>query len=312
MRRNLLWGIVPVLVAAFWLLRGGLPPGLEDLVTRAWPALLVLAGLSLLLRGRVPLADLAAVALSVGLVAGLAFTAYSSRASQQRDDQQLPIQQDISAGITLLAVNVTTLNTQVEVIGTGADGVISGQFTGSSQHTLTLDFVEREDGIAEFTVTESDSGQFPLLEAVGRGTLRLELPPDVALVVAFNGREGNATFNLNTLALERLSIDLQRGDALITLPAYAPVSPNPQESPGQFIVREGNITVFLPENVAARLELNRAGNNIRPQFDERYILIDDGADGTLEKRNAGDDDIPLYYEITAPRGVIGLEISGEA
>ncbi|GAB4523549.1 MAG: hypothetical protein OHK0046_37360 [Anaerolineae bacterium] len=302
----MLWGVLLMAVAALMLLRGTLPDGLGDIATRAWPALLVMIGLAFLLRGRVPLSDSLALVLSVALVGGVAFAAYSTRAAQQRDDQQLTISQEIDNAVTLLAVNVNTLNTDVEIISTPEDAIIGGQFVGSTESDIQIDYIERDDGGAEFTLTETQSEQFPMLDAVGRGTLRLELPRDVAVVIAFRGEDGDATLNLSDLNVERLGFTLASGDALITFPEYEPRSPNALEEPGQLVVENGDIVLFVPETAAARLELNRGST--RPEFDDSYVLIDDGADGTLEKRTINDDDIPLYYEVTAPRGVIELQV----
>jgi hypothetical protein len=130
------------------------------------------------------------------------------------------------------------------------------------------------------------------------------------VAIALTGNDGLMTFNLSDLLLERLSLDVGRGDAVITLPDYAPRSPTVREEPGTLTVRDGNITIVIPSTVAVRMELNRGGNDTRPQFDPSYILIDDGADGTLEKRVVGDNDTPLFYEVTAPRGLIRLEVGG--
>lgn len=286
-----------------------LPNGLEDLMTRAWPAILIILGLSFLLRGRVAISGLISIVVSLGLVAGVALVAYSSRATQFRDDQQLTISQPIEDDITLLAVNVDTLSTDVEILAGTQNDVITGEFVGSAESDIILTYEAFADGRAEFTLLEQQSGQFPMLEAVGRGTLRLELPPQIGLAIAFTGQEAETTFNLNDTELERLSFTLESGDVLVTLPDHEPRSPNAQDDPGELVVENGDIVIIVPEGVAARLELNRGGNNIRPIFDERYILIDDGADGTIEKRDVDEGDVPLFYEITAPGGQITLQVS---
>lgn len=310
-RTNLLWGVVVLVAAVIVLLRtlAVLPDGLNDVLGRSWPVLLVLAGLSVLLPGRVPMGRLAALVLSLVLVGVVTSLAYSTRADQQRDDQVQAIDQAISAEVSLLAVNVNVATTDIELLSGAQAGRITGTFTGSLESAISIDYTEGA-GVAEFTLRETKPDGIPPLEAVGRGYLRLELPPGLAVAVAAAGDEGAATFNMSDLELERLTLELGEGDALVTLPAYQPLSPTAAEQPGRLTTNNGNVTVFVPENVAARLELNRGGNNIRPQFDPDYILIDDGADGTLEKRAVGPDDITLLYEVTAPRGLIRLEVSG--
>jgi hypothetical protein len=314
-RTSVLWGVILAAVALVLLLRAleVFPAGMQDILARSWPALLMLAGLALLLPGRVPLGGLAALVLSVVLVGGVVTVAYSTRAGQFRDDQQQPLSQPVGAAITLVAVNVDLLTTDIELQRASGDGrEIGGQFTGSLGSEIVIEYEERSDGIGEFSLREARPDQFPGLEAVGRGRLLLELPGDVAAVVVFRGEDGTATFNMSDLRLERISVELERGDVLITLPEYQPLSPTAVDEPGQIATREGNVTLFLPRRLAARLELNRGGNDIRPLFDPSYILIDDGADGTLEKRAIGPEDIEVFYEITAPRGQIRLEVSPDA
>jgi hypothetical protein len=313
-RRNLLWGFTLIGVAVIVLLGAldALPEGLHDVLSRAWPALLVLAGLSILLPGRVPMGGILTPVLCILLVAGVAVVAYSTRAGQQRSDQQQLITQILSEQVNLLAVNISLLTSDIDLVrGTGDTARISGEFTGSMGSAITIDYTEHDGGIAEFTLREDRAEQIPRLDEIGRGALRLELPADVAVVVAFSGEQGSATFNMSDLRLERLNLNLRQGDAVVTLPAYQPLSPTAIEEPGDLTVANGSITIFVPATVSARLELDRGGNDIRPQFDPTYILIDDGADGTLEKRVTGEDDIPLYYEVTAPRGLIRLEVSPE-
>jgi hypothetical protein len=314
-RTSVLWGVILAAMALVLLLRAleVFPAGMQDILARSWPVLLVLAGLALLLPGRVPLGGLAALALSVALVGGVVTVAYSTRAGQFRDDQQQPLSQPVGAAITLVAVNIDLLATDIELQRAAGDGrEIGGQFTGSLGSEIVIEYEERADGIGEFTLREEQPDQFPGLEAVGRGRLLLELPADVAVALALRGEDGTATFNMSDLRLERFSAELERGDVLITLPEYQPLSPTAIDEPGQIATREGNVTLFVPRRLAARLELNRGGNDIRPLFDPSYILIDDGADGTLEKRAIGADDIEVYYEITAPRGQIRLEVSPDA
>jgi hypothetical protein len=310
-RMSALVGMAAVLVAVVLLLRvlGAVPDGLYDVLTRAWPALLILLGLGLLLPERLPLASVIVLGLSGALVAGVAFAAYTSRAGQSRDDQRLAVDQVISDEITLLVINVNTLETDVEVF-TSTGGRISGEFVGGQASEISQNYFETDDARAEFTLTEAKPDQLPRLEAVGRAALRLEIPETVAVALVLDGQDGLMTLNLSTLALERLVLDLNRGDALVTLPAYQPLAANAPEQPGLLTVRSGDLTVIVPPAVAMRMELDRGGNNIRPEFDDRYILIDDGADGTLEKRATTPDEIPLTYEVTAPRGLIRLQVAG--
>ncbi len=308
-RTNLLWGVILLALAVVILLRAFavIPDGIYDLIVRAWPVLLVLGGLSVFLRDRVPLGSLIALVVSVVLVGGLTAMAFSTRANQERSDYVETIMQPISGDVTLLEVSIETLATTVDVEILPlpiAEVAVSGEFSGSTESKIQIEYSEQE-GRALFHLTEIQSREFPMLETVGRGRLKLALPPDLPLDVAFSGGDGDARFDMSELALERLNITLGKGDALVTLPEYVPLSPNVSQQPGNLRVREGNITIFVPETVSPHFELDRGGSGIEPQFDPllyNYLVGD-----VLEARNYDDAEIKPRYLITVPRGLIRIQ-----
>ncbi len=306
-RTNLLWGLVLVAISLVLALRalGQIPDGIYDLLARAWPALLVLGGLAVLLRDRVPFGSGVALLVTVALVGGLALFAFSSRAAQERSDYQQEINQSVGGEISLLEVSVETLGTDVEVAqALDERPAITGLFTGSTESMVQVDYQESE-GRAVFRLVETRPNPFPLLEAVGRGRLRLELPANLPLDMAFHGMDGAVTLNLGGLSLERLNIALEVGDALVTFPSYEPLSPTVAEQPGNLVVNSGDITVVVPSDVSARLELNRSGSGIEPQFDAatyNYLVGD-----VLEAKNYENAAMRLRYVVTAPRGRIRVE-----
>jgi hypothetical protein len=303
-RTNLLWGLALLAVAVVVTLKALdiIPASIFDLLARAWPALLVLAGLSIILRTRVPLGSLLALIVTVALAGGVTAYAFSARATQQREDYQEPVLQNIGPNVTLLRVQIRTLATDVELLRrVGADRVVSGQFTGSPESKVEVTYNET-DVAAELIVTEQQVNQFPMLETMGRGVLRLELPPDLPVDIELLGTDGAVTLNMNGLAVERMNLDLQRGNALVTLPVYDPLGSGPGDSLGTLAVREGDITLFIDPQVAARLELNRSGSGINPVFDANiynYLVGD-----VLEARSIETAEIVMRYTITAPRGLI--------
>ncbi len=309
-RTNFFFGLV-LLAAAIIFLLGALdviPPGIADLINRSWPVVLVLFGLGIFLRDRVRLGGLIALVVGGLLVGGLATTAFSSRATGLRTDYTAPINQPVTNGINLLRVSVQTLSTDVEIVRSLDARIISGEFVGSSESLLTTTYVENDDSTANLTIAETQPNQFPLLERMGRGRFTLELPADVAVDVDFRGGEGILTLNMSGLALERLNLDLAKGDALVTIPAYQPLSGGIDATIGTFVVRDGDINVFVPPTVGARFELNRGGSGLQPIFDtldSNYLVGD-----ILEARTFDTAEIKLRYAITAPRGQITIESTG--
>lgn len=304
-----LLGLILLLLAGVLVARGLgiIPEGLIDLIVRSWPALLILAGLAGLLRGRIPFSGLVALVASLALVAVVAATSFSSRAGQQRDDNRQPIAQALDADVTLLRVRVETLATEVEILGAlTREGGVAGEFVGSAENQMLVNYEASPDGSATLTVRETQSSAFPRLETIGRGALRLELPPEVLLDVEFVGQDGTVILNMDGLSLERLNVNAARGDVLLTLPDHKPVLSTSGEGQGAINARSGAVTLFIPASVAARLELNREGSGIEPQYDPNvynYLVGD-----VLEARGIESAETVVRYTITAPRGRIRVEV----
>ncbi len=306
-RRNLLWGGIALAVSLAVLANSleVIPAGLYDILVRSLPALLILFGLSVLLRKRVPLADLAALLLTGLVVAAIAATAFTTRATQQRSDHVETIRQAVGADVTLLALSLDVLATDVEIrLIPSVSASIAGEFVGSLESMLNVVYTEEAQGRAVLTITETRPNPFPNLEAVGRGELALELPSELAVDLVVNGQQGLATLDLTGIALERLTLNWQQGDAVVTLPEYQPRSPNAEEQPGQLNVRDGDLSVLIPDAVGASFRIVR-GSGVEPVFDETVYFRPFG--DTLETRGFQDFDITIRYQLDVPSGSIRVE-----
>ena len=199
-----------------------------------------------------------------------------------------------------------TLSTDVDVLGTLTSDV-SGEFVGSSDNRIELSYTEGSDSSATLTLHEvRESGDFPMLATMGRGKLHLELPPNVPLDVEFVGQDGNAVLNMGGTALERLNVTSVHGDVLVTVPEYQPLLSQAQDTLGTITVSDGNLAMFIPTAVGARLELDRAGSGIQPQYDSNvynYLVGD-----ILEARNINTAQIVVHYTLRVPHGRIRVEV----
>lgn len=302
-----LLGLVALAVAVYALVSalGVVPFGVQDLIGRAWPALLVLAGLAILLRGRVPVSGLVAVAVTALVTGGIGLAAFQGRAGQPSDAQRIPIEQAIAPDLALLRVRLNLLASDVQVLSGLTPESVKGQFRGSLASQITFSYEEAADRSATLLLTESRSEGLPALDQLGRGVLELELPPDIPLDIEFVGADGDATLNLNDVALERLNVRVSGGDLILTLPTHQPVLVPAGESNGTLTASTGSITLFVPQSVAARLELNRGGSGIEPQFDAaqyNYLVGD-----VLESRTIDTAPFALSYVLNVPRGLIRVE-----
>jgi hypothetical protein len=310
-RTNPLWGLMILALAGLWLARslGYIPDGVFDSLLRAWPALLVLAGLSFIMRNRIPLGGLIALVASAILVFGVASAAFNTRATQQRTDFRQPIEQTLPADLTLLRLRVEGQATDVEFLRTlDTTPRVTGEFIGSSESRVEILFETAADNSGTLTLREAQADVFPSLEAVGRGTMRLELPNNLPLDIDFVGGDGDVTLNLSGLLLERLNVSIGRGDLLVTLPEYRPLFSEPGAQVGTLTTRNGDLALFVPPAVSARLELNRENSGIAPEYNPtvyNYLVGD-----VLEARTIETAPIVVGYVLNVPRGLIRVETAG--
>ncbi|QPC84507.1 PspC domain-containing protein [Phototrophicus methaneseepsis] len=314
MRRSIILGLVALAVPVIALLTqlDTLPIGLTDLILRAWPVVLVIVGLLLLLRPRVPQGGIIALAVSGVLVAGIAAFAFSSRVDEQRTENTVTLAEDVSEGISTIQVDITTLDTDVQVVGrTDNEPTVEAAFVGTTASTVTVSYLE-ENNIGTFTINETQANAFPQLNEVGRSELQIMLPADVAIAVTLIGEDGTVNFDAATLNLERLKMTLQQGDAIVTLPEYQPRSPSVVEDPGELRVNNGELRVRVPAAVGGRFVLNQASNrqpSLGQDYDDLiYALELRVNEWVLIARNYDDSAIQVTYNIFVPNGRMRLDV----
>jgi hypothetical protein len=290
------------------------PGGLADILRRALPAVLIALGIGTFLRGRVPFSSIVALAITAFLVVNIAVVGFSSRSGQQRDDQRVPLDQQIDESVTLLTIDVGVLSTDIEIaLDTSAGRLVRGEFTGSRESEFTVDYVDDGTGHATLTLREIQPNPFPNLVDIGRGGLTLAIPAGVGIDLALSGQQGRATLNLDQADLERLNINLTRGDATVTLPDYQPRSPtqvateNPNLPPllGTLQVLDGSLTIAVPDGVGARFELNLFDSGVEREFDPT-IFNELRQPPAIESRNIDTAAVKLRYAIVVPRGQIRI------
>jgi phage shock protein PspC (stress-responsive transcriptional regulator) len=313
-RGNMVWGLVAVAIPVIGLLDawGVLPLGLMDLLIRALGGVLVFAGLSIFLRDRVRFGTVLALLLTVGLVGALAVFAFSSRTTQQRTENQIINTYRVAETITTLQVNLTSLDTDVQVFS-GAPNTREIVFTFLGSPSAQVAQSYSEDGeIATFTLTEQRPQGLPRLDSVGRGTLSVEIPPQLAVAIAFMGSQGDVNFDLDALNLERLNMELLQGDAIVSLPNYQPLSPSVAQNPGVLNVLNGNLRVVIAPDVGGKFLLNKSSNT-RPQFDDiLYALEDNLSEWLLTSRQYDSATVKILVVVNVPLGQIRLDTQAES
>jgi len=306
---NVLIALV-LMAVPFLLLLGAydiLPSGLFDLIGRALPGVLIFLGLALLLRGRVPYASPIALFATVVIIGALATTAITSRTNRLLDTPPVTVVQDVSPNVTTLQLNVESLTTDVR-FEAGAPGVntVTVTFVGSTENTLTEDYTDDGTGLATYTVRETRPNPYPRLENLGRGKLTVQVPPNVGVSLAFAGQDGAATFDLRGTSLERLSLNVEHGNVVLTLPSYQPRSPGVLDTPGDLSVLDGNLVIVIPAEVGGRFEIPENSN---PTYDEAQYRIEVARPSwLLLARNYDTATMKANYRLTVPRGTTQLDV----
>jgi hypothetical protein len=257
---------------------GVFPPGLADLLGRAWPVLLLIVGLTLLLDSIPRLrrwAPVVAVGLSVLVLIGVVATAYTTRANAERTENTVTFDHPVEESVQRLRVQIIGAFTLAEVSPTVADvaPAIHAEFTGSTASTITPTYEVGSDGTAVFTFEEGVPAGLPLLETMGRGRMRIELPTGVPIDLDFrNG--GTSSLNLLGLDARQLTAQLVDGDLLLSLPNTG------LENTGTVMVENGNLTVFVPDTLG--LQVITGGKT--PQFAEGEYLYDPSTGAYVSRR----------------------------
>ena len=308
-RNHPILGVVAVAMSGFFLVGalGAAPSGILDTVSRALPTVLIFFGLSIILRERLPLGSLIALAVSLALPIVIATVAFSGRIEQVLEDNVVVVEQDIEANATQLTLDMTALNADVELRTGTTDSVVIATFTGSTEHDLSADFAIDDQNFAILVLTETLDSAFPSLTAVGRGTIDVQLPPEFPVFVKLRVADGDVTLNFRDLDLESIeSLDVESGEVLLTLPAYQPLSPSALDS-GVLNVLGGDLTIFVPDNLGAELFMTKSTNN-RPEFNDlSYLLEDRGNEWRLSQRDFDNLPIRASYIISAPAGTVSIE-----
>lgn len=253
---------------------GALPAGMADTLARAAPAPILLLALRALVRGertgarRALLANLLALGGMAVFVAGVAALAITREDGRLRDaGAGRLIQRALPAELRLLRLELSALASEI-IVERALSPLpeLSGRYHGGANFRLTLvcngapcpadgRLPAHEDGTADLHIHELQQQAFPPLSARGRGQLRLRLPATAPLDLLIRSRAGPMTLSLSGLQLERLNVELGRGDALVSLPEYAPLATARGDTQGRITLAAGDLTLRLPPGLDGRFPL---------------------------------------------------------
>lgn len=308
--RNLLWPLLVVALGAIWLLIAldAVPEAVGDLLVRAWPALLVLLGLELLIgRRRIALAGralpmsllaLLGVLIALGVIVALA---YREQGSSLRTDNVQSFDQTLDPDLNRVEVTAALQRTTVTARPSEQGGrALSATYQGSRGHTVVMEW-GAQAGTGALAIGETAGEAIPRLEDYGRATLELALPEKTVIsLLRLDSKAGDGALDLQRLQIERLEVALKDGSLTVTLPAGEVLS-------GRLRVEGGDLELRVPPAVALTVTLAEGSGEPAYDYDDlRYDLL---RDGTLKLENTDEFQVGLtvWLERGATLRVVDLE-----
>lgn len=308
--RNLLWPLLVVALGAIWLLIAldVVPEAVGDLLARAWPALLVLLGLELLVgRRRIALAGralpmsllaLLGVLIALGVIVALA---YREQGSSLRTDNVQSFDQTLDPDLNRVEVTAALQRTIVTARPSEQGGrALSATYQGSRGHTVVMEW-GAQAGTGALAIGETAGEAIPRLEDYGRATLELALPEKTVIsLLRLDSKAGDGALDLQRLQIERLEVALKDGSLTVTLPAGEVLS-------GRLRVEGGDLELRVPPAVALTVTLAEGSGEPAYDYDDlRYDLL---RDGTLKLENTDEFQVGLtvWLERGATLRVVDLE-----
>lgn len=286
-RRSFMWPTIIVTVGSIWLLMtaGAIPEAVGDILVRAWPALLIIFGLDVLVgRRRLRISRLTidmnflGLIITILVVVGVVWFAYQKQASVVRDDQVQTFSQTLSEDITKVQINVAVNRISVTALPASENGRdLKAEFNGSNESEVTIDWSVQAD-TAVLTITEKAPDTIPKLENYGRGSLHVTLPTEIPVeVFTLVTEQGDVDINMQPLRIDQLNLTTDQGDVTLNLPASTVLN-------GTLINRDGQIELTVPEGVALFLKLDQGSGSPSYRYDSfRYDVL---LNGTLQRKNS--------------------------
>ena len=286
-RLSIVWPLLIIVVAAVWLMQaaGTLPPAIADLIVRAWPIVLVLVGLMLLLGRLLRFGNVISIVLCAVLVGVVVTAAYSQQSGKVRTENHKSLNQAIDPTVTNVQIDLTMLVTEIEIVP-DEGSAITGEFAGSRESTLTSDF-QIDGKVGTFTLVEAQSSAIPSLDAVGKGKLTLHVPKNLTMdQIRVNGRGGDIALDASSATIKNLSLATGTGDISVKLPDKSGLI-------GDIKTGSGDVVLEVTKTIAANITLRGAGA-ANPVYNTADYVLD--VNHVLQRRGASDTQMQIAVD----------------
>ncbi len=292
-RRSVMWPLIIVALGCVWLLMvaGAFPVAVEDVLKRAWPALLILFGLDVLAGQRrvrfagraIPLSVLAVVGMIAALV-GVVWLAYRHQADVLRSDTQVTLDETLPEEIERVVIGLDLKRTGISIATADDERQLAVRFSGSEESQVDMD-LEVDGTIARLTVTEAYRHSIPRLADYGRGTISVVIPRGITieqLNIAL--QQGDMVLELRHSLVQSLAVETRQGDVILSVPDQVALV-------GNLRVGGGDLTVNVALPLALSISRGSGSGIPRYSYDpDRYFLL---ADGDLKRQNSTEYNVAL-------------------
>lgn len=242
--------LILIVVGFLWLLNnlGYLPPHIWLNLWRFWPAILILLGADIALRGfpawfSLPILILVVV-LVLGAVVFLAPTLPPEEVVTESFSQELG---DLSQATIELEMDGASLHAQPSE--EQREFLITGEFSHSNSVFIQREFTDSSGkGFLRFADRYEAMFPFFFFPEGRENEWRLELTPEVPLAIQLDAEDCQLEVNLNNLMVETLSAEIQGCSGELTLPSADGLHASMQ-------VNDSSLVVITPTEAGARVDL---------------------------------------------------------
>ncbi len=250
------WGIFLLFLGIIFLLQtfNVLPWGLWGTLWRFWPVIIIVIGLSILLRGINGWLASLIIVLVLGAGLGIAIWQYGplTAAGQTTSSYSQPLNTIQQARVD---INFDAGSMNLVSLLPGSADLVSAESTSSGGDGMKADF-NREGSEGRLTLSTQSARRswFP-----GNNWLRweVELSPDIPLTLNVKSAASETTLRLGELEISNLRLDVSAGSAKTELP------PPVGTVRAEFDVSAGNLEITIPPGVAARIKTDISLGDVR-------------------------------------------------
>jgi hypothetical protein len=210
-----------------------------------------------------------ALLVCIVMVGGMVVVAYNQQSSklstayQILDNEPKP---QLGPDVKTVNINITSLTTQIEIDPADpAVHVLTVHFQGSQESRAALNY-SQDGAVGTYNYVETPANAIPMLEAVGKGKLTVQLPAGVIIdQLTISGREGDLAFDSSTSTINRISVSMGNGNITAKLGDKAGLI-------GDFKTGRGDISVEVPKTLIAQFQLLGGGAS-NPVFNAGDYII---------------------------------------